>query len=214
MEEYISIKDFAKRAEISVQSAYKQTGTRLKPYVKNHKGQKVISVKALAEFYGITPEEKTTTRQLDLNRFNPESTEIQPESTEKFNRNQPDSTKNNPVEQTDSTTTKALEIALEALRTELETKNRQLEEKDRQINSLLQTVNGLSENLKTAQALAAGDKKKLFALEAKEEQEAEKIIDPVTAQSSTDTATGNTTAAPEAPETEKKGFFSFFRKWL
>lgn len=74
MNEYLSPKEFAEVAGVSVQTIYKQIGGRLAPYVKTINGHKRIAAIALKEYYGVEqlsqPEstakvEKTTENQLE-----------------------------------------------------------------------------------------------------------------------------------------------------
>lgn len=136
----------------------------------------------------------------------------------------------------------ALEMVLEALREELEAKNRQIAEKDKQLSEKdkqisekdkqienlqaisqgqMEAIKGLTENLKAAQALAAGDKKLLFesrtATEEKETVAGEFVVasDPVTddlkEQEGAAVVTDQEETALEEPEAEKKGFWA--RLW-
>ena len=58
--EYISIKDFAKRAGVSQQSLYKRLNklnNQLNNYVKMVENQKMIDIRALQEVYGVEVEQ-------------------------------------------------------------------------------------------------------------------------------------------------------------
>lgn len=55
--EYLSIKDFAKRAGVSQQAIYKQVERKLNNYVKMVDNQKMIDIRALQEVYGIEVEQ-------------------------------------------------------------------------------------------------------------------------------------------------------------
>lgn len=116
--------------------------------------------------------------------------------------------------QTDTTAAKALQTAIEALQKELEAKNRQIEAQEGQINILLQTIqtqndtiSGLTESIKSAQALAAGDK--LLLLDKKNTQEEKTVIDAQEAPAGETLPDDQEETAAGQPE--KKGFFS--RLW-
>ena len=50
--EWLSIKDFAKIANVSKQSVYKRLSTSLNPYLKVENGIKYLNIKALSGIYG------------------------------------------------------------------------------------------------------------------------------------------------------------------
>lgn len=56
-EQYLSVKEFAKRANVTVQAVYQRLDTTLKPFVKVIKGQKMLNIKALEELYGVDVEQ-------------------------------------------------------------------------------------------------------------------------------------------------------------
>lgn len=64
-DEYISVSEFARRAGVTKQSVYQRIQGRLKNYVKDLNGQKVIHIKALNEVYGIDLEQGL---EQDLNK--------------------------------------------------------------------------------------------------------------------------------------------------
>ena len=64
-DEYISVSEFAKRAGVTKQSVYQRIQGRLKKYVKDLNGQKVIHIKALNEVYGVDLEQGL---EQDLNK--------------------------------------------------------------------------------------------------------------------------------------------------
>ena len=161
-EELMTIKDFAAAAGISHQTVYKQMKKRLKAYVVTVENRKYIKKSAL-DLYA------THATQV--------AQPMQPEKVSKNNVSsntvaqplQPDATEN----ATSFATQKQLENQIEALQERLkaaeadkEFMRDQLQMKDRQIESL-------NENLKIAQQLAAADKQKLLALEAKQAEEPE-----------------------------------------
>lgn len=55
--EYLTVKEFAERAGVSVQSVYQRLNKSLKPYFKVIKGVKYIEIKALMEVYGLKVEQ-------------------------------------------------------------------------------------------------------------------------------------------------------------
>lgn len=54
---YISVKEFAQRAGISVQAVYKGLNNRLNQYVKLVDSQKMLDIRALQDIYGIEVEQ-------------------------------------------------------------------------------------------------------------------------------------------------------------
>lgn len=56
-DEYITVKEFANRAGVSVQSVYQRLNTTLKDYSRLENGLKTISIKALEEIYSIKVEQ-------------------------------------------------------------------------------------------------------------------------------------------------------------
>ena len=55
--EFLTVKEFAERAGVSVQSVYQRLNKSLKPYLKVVKGVKYIDSKALMEVYGLKVEQ-------------------------------------------------------------------------------------------------------------------------------------------------------------
>lgn len=55
--EYLTVKEFAEKAGVSVQSVYQRLNKSLKPYFKVIKGVKYIENKALTEVYGLKVEQ-------------------------------------------------------------------------------------------------------------------------------------------------------------
>lgn len=56
-DQYLSVKDFAQAAGVSVQAVYKRLSKDLKPFVNEVDGRKVINKRALKEVYGKDQEE-------------------------------------------------------------------------------------------------------------------------------------------------------------
>lgn len=57
-QQYITVKEFAQRAGVSIQSVYQSLNKRLKPYFKVINGRKMLDIKALGDIYGIPCVEK------------------------------------------------------------------------------------------------------------------------------------------------------------
>ena len=53
-QQYITVKEFAQRAGVSIQSVYQSLNKRLKPYLKIVYNRKMLNIKALEEIYGIS----------------------------------------------------------------------------------------------------------------------------------------------------------------
>lgn len=53
-QQYITVKEFAQRAGVSIQSVYQSLNKRLKPYLKIVDNRKMLNMKALEEIYGIS----------------------------------------------------------------------------------------------------------------------------------------------------------------
>ena len=71
---YISVSEFARRAGVTKQSVYQRIQGRLKKYVKDLNGQKVIHIKALHEVYGVDLEQGL---EQDLNKDSKEKNVIE-----------------------------------------------------------------------------------------------------------------------------------------
>lgn len=190
---YLTVKEFAEQANISQQAVYKQINGRLKPFMYNINGQKVIEAAALEKFYstqGVQPTNPDTTAQnLD---FQPKVVQSQTTENQPETRNQKEKELERKIEQLQEQLKKIIENEQE----EKLFLRDQIKEKDRQIEHL-------TENLKMAQQLAAADKKKLIELEEKQAEKSETII----------TAAVNHEADQpehEAPQGEKKSFFARF----
>lgn len=111
--QYISVKEFAKRAGKSVQAIYKGLNNRLNQYVKLVDNQKMLDIRALQEVYGIEVEQP-----------------IQPELTTNLTQNS-----------TNETVIDTLLEQIEILRNELDVKNEQIREKDKQLSDTLKALN-------------------------------------------------------------------------
>lgn len=67
MDEWITVKEFADRAGISVQAVYKQLNKKLKPYLTVMNGTKMLNIKALEEVYGKTEQQETQPVKQEMN---------------------------------------------------------------------------------------------------------------------------------------------------
>lgn len=112
--EYISVKEFAEKAGISVQAVYKGLNNRLNQYVKLVDNQKMLNIRALQEVYGIEVEQL-----------------IKPELT----TNSTEGLTNNNDVMIDT-----LLEQIEILRNELDVKNEQIKEKDKQLSDTLKAL--------------------------------------------------------------------------
>lgn len=72
--EWLSIKDFAKIANVSKQSVYKRLSTSLNPYLKVENDVKYLNIKALRDIYG-----KEVSQPIQP-YFQPDSQPIQPQN--------------------------------------------------------------------------------------------------------------------------------------
>ncbi len=203
MKDFLTVKEFAEMAKKKPQTIYKQLDKRLKPYVKNDKGQKVISIEALKEFYGVEQP------------FQPQPTDSQPHSTD----NQPDSTVTQPQstagEQPQSTAeNKSDNDQIEALNKLIEIVQKQLEEKDKQIAVKDKQIADLSDRLAEAlqltkgqQYIAAADKTKEL-LEADTSHNDDETIENDYIDSNTDKRANSKDVNSQEQPKKKKGFLA------
>lgn len=146
--EYISVKEFAEKAGISVQAVYKGLNNRLNQYVKLVDNQKMLNIRALQDIYGIEVEQS-----------------IQPELT----TNSTEELTNNDV------MIDTLLEQIEILRNELEVKNEQIREKDKQLKEKDNQIAALNTRLEESHRLLDQQQqlqameKKIQALEDKKE---------------------------------------------
>ena len=212
-ENYLTAKEFAKAAGVSVQTIYKQMNSRLSPYVKTIKGQKRINTDALQEFYDINEQLQTT--------------EIQSKTTEtdkKIDRNQPKTTFENQLNSTCSQPETDLEKRIgeleKLLQKQIEEDKQEKEFLRDQIRQKDKTIESLTENLKIAQQLAAADKKKLLEIEQKQQNDIEDKEQPIEAKQDNDMVSADAysqeqddQATEQKKEEESRGLKAFF-KWL
>ena len=196
---YFTVKEFAEKANISQQAVYKQINGRLKPYIHNVKGQKVIEAAAFKKFYSTEVQQPHNPDSIpEIQDFKPEdeqlnSTQIQPD-----NNNQ----KQQELEQQIKELQGQLKQIIENEQEEKQFLRDQIKQKDKQIESL-------TDNLKIAQQLAAADKKKVLELEAKQEEirKAEVAVsEDSAANPAADAAPKEDTKEQEQPK--RKGIFA------
>lgn len=150
--EYLTVKEFAEKANITKQAAYQQIKGRLKPFIKVEQGKTLIESSALSKFYNEQEIRENSSDKSTCSRFSSQ------------------------VEQAGKSAVD--EKLLELLQQQLELNKQQLEMKDKQIEEL---NSRLAEALKTVdqqQQLAVLDKKKILELEEKaQEQEEQQAAD-------------------------------------
>ena len=171
MKDFLTVKEFAELANKKPQTIYKQLEKRLKPYVRIHKGQKMISVDALKDFYGVEqpfqPDStgiqlKPTVNQLDPNQIKPDFTvdeqPFQPNSTAAV---QPDSTNEKDEKakpDKDNDQIEALNKLIDIIQKQLEEKDKQLAVKDKQIQDLSDRLAEAMQLTRGQQYITAADK--------------------------------------------------------
>lgn len=148
--QYISVKEFAEKAGISVQAVYKGLNNRLNPYVKLVDNQKTIDIRALQDIYGIEVE------QLIQSELTTNSTE--------------NSTSDTVVEALLEQLKKELDVKNE----QIKEKDKQLKEKDNQIAALNERLEEGHRLLDQQQQLQAMEKK-IQVLENRQEDVAEPV---------------------------------------
>lgn len=114
-DQYLSVKDFAQAAGVSVQSVYKrlnQVENSLNQYLNLIDGKKMLDIKALKDVYGI---------------------EVEQPVEQPLNRNsQPDSTRDTAI--------KALSQQLEVLQDQIKSKDQQIEELNQRLKESMQLL--------------------------------------------------------------------------
>ena len=183
--EYLSIKDFAKRAGVSQQSLYKRLNklnNQLNNYIKLIDNQKMIDIRALQEVYGVEVEQP-------IQPFiQPVEQPIQPNFDSILSQNQQ---------------------MIDMLKEQLEAKDKQIENLQATNNELVKQKNEMEkqhhdekmellENLKLAQMLQANAEKKVLQLEESKQEP----VDPM-----------QEVVEPDEPPTPPKGFWAkIFKK--
>lgn len=154
-EEYISIREFSDRANVSVQSIYKRLNgvdNPLNRYVKLIDNQKMLNIQALQEIYGIEVEQHI---QSNYSTY----------STEKVSKE---------VENFGSKELVEVKHQLELAELEIKHLKEQLKDKSEQINSLHQRLEESHKLLDQQQQLCAISQRKIEELEEKKEEEPKK----------------------------------------
>ena len=135
-EEYISIKEFSERANVSVQSIYKRLNglnNSLNQYIKLVENQKMLNVQALQDIYGIEVEQPIQPNHLTFSTFDSTQESI-----------------------------KLLEKTIHILEKELEEKRKQNEELQSEVNRLnteiLSLSNKVGDTLQTISQTQLADK--------------------------------------------------------
>lgn len=149
--QYISVKEFAEKAGISVQAVYKGVNNRLNQYVKLVENQKMLDIRALQDVYGIEVEQP-----------------IQSELTT-------NSTQNSTSDTVVDTLLKQLKTELDVKNEQIREKDKQLKEKDNQIAALNTRLEESHRLLDQQQQLQAMEKK-IQVLEDKKENV---VVEPV-----------------------------------
>lgn len=159
-QEYLEIKEFAKRADKSFQGIYKRlnnNNSKLQPFVKYFEGSPKIHKRALVELYGVEEEVEEKVEKVE---------EIVEEKVEKVERKL-NSENNNTLT---LELVETLKEEIELLKKELNSKEEQLKKKDQQIEELFVLMKENNKILDQQQQLSAMDKKKIFKLESKEQK--------------------------------------------
>ena len=151
MSDFLTVKEFAVKAEVSVQAIYQRLERDLKPYLKTFKGKKYISSEGLQLFVKC---DSTNVKQ-----------ELNKDTLIPFN----ESANNSEIE--------LLRETLTAFKDQLQVKDKQLAEKDNQIEQLTASLQAAQEQqtaLTTAltqqQALHAGDIQRQLTEQRAEDQ--------------------------------------------
>ena len=158
-EEYISIKEFSERANVSVQSIYKRLNglnNPLNQFVKLVDNQKMLNIRALQEVYGIEVEQPIQPNHSTYSTF--DSTDKVAKEVSNFGGKE------------------LIEVKHQLELAELEIKHlqEQIKDKSEQINSLHQRLEESHKLLDQQQQLCAMNQKKIEELEDKKEEPQQK----------------------------------------
>ena len=160
MSEYMTVKEFALKANVSVQARYQRLDRDLKPYLKMFKGKKYISSEGLRFFV----KDDSTTIQQELNK----------EDLTRFS----ESTNNPEIE--------LLKDALTAFKEQLEVKDKQISELQAALKAEQEHSAQLTTALSQQQALHAGDiQRQLVEQRAEDQTPKEQTNDSESAESET-----------------------------
>lgn len=155
-QEYLEIKEFAKRADKSFQGIYKRvnnSNSKLQPFVKYFEGSPKIHKRALVELYGVEEEVEKVEEKVER---------IVEKVEEGLNEEKDGAFAIELVG--------ALKEEIELLKKELNNKEEQLKKKDTQIEELFALMKEHNKILDQQQQLSAMDKNKIFKLESKEQK--------------------------------------------
>ena len=160
MSEYMTVKEFALKANVSVQAIYQRLDRDLKPYLKMFKGKKYISSKGLRFFV----KDNLTAIQQELNK----------EDLTRFSESA-----NNPE-------IELLKEALTAFKEQLEVKDKQISELQAALKAEQEHSAQLTTALSQQQALHAGDiQRQLVEQRAEDQTPTEQTNDSESAESET-----------------------------
>lgn len=137
---YLTVKEFAERAGVSVQSVYKKirkANNPIQPYLKKVEGVQCISERALAVLYNVD-QSQGVEDHADQPAPLPGHSEEKAQDQTGYDR-----------------VIDILEKQLEDQRRQLEEKDRQLQAKDDQINKLMDQINNTAQLLNQQQQLMA-----------------------------------------------------------
>lgn len=160
MSEYMTVKEFALKANVSVQAIYQRLDRDLKPYLKTFKGKKYISSEGLQ----LLVKDGSTVIQQELNK----------NDLMKFN-----GSANNPE-------TELLKDALTTFKEQLEAKDKQISELQAALKAEQEHSAQLTTALSQQQALHAGDiQRQLVEQRAEDQTPTEQTNDSEPAESET-----------------------------
>lgn len=149
---YLTVKEFAEARNVTAQAVYKQLDKGLKPYVIVENGKRLIDKEALVL--------NSSTGINHINQNEPSNTVLNKRIAQLIAENRETEER-----------LKESEALQGRLWDQLAEKDKQISAKDNQIAEMSKQISDINENLKMAQTLAAADKQKILALEAKAEEE-------------------------------------------
>lgn len=191
--EYLTAKEFADRAQVSMQTIYKQMSSgRLAPYVKDIQGQKMLPASLIDKFYGEQPEIKLGSIIIEE-----ESTDNQSDTTV----NQPDSLNQQPAQSTVEQLQSTVEQQLEILTKTIQTLTDQLVIKDQQIKDLNDRLAEASANLQAALQTTKGQQ---YIHAVEKQKDLEEVRDSTTKAQDKPTAAEPEPVRQDPPQPQKK----------
>lgn len=161
--EYITVKEFAEIAGVSIQSIYKRLSKEnnpLTPYFKEADGKKLLQKAALWEVYNLDQPEDAAADQPAEHKKEAAAAADQEETAVK----EPEK-----IDHTDRFIT-LLEKQLQEKDRQLQEKDQQINAKDKQIESLLQRLEEANKLIDQQQQLAAIEKKDVLQIEDQEKK--------------------------------------------